>query len=195
MNRPAKKGSKKTPPKWSEVKAAIGGLSSSKVVALVGDLFRLSQENRDFLHARFASSGDPLVPYKKIITAALYPDVTDDEPISIETAKRAISQYARASGDQKGVLELMVHFVETGNQFTLDYGDVDGPFYDAILRMYKRAIERLLELGKDTVQAYLPRFREIMVSSESIGWGYHDDLADIYEEHLRRFDEKGEQQV
>lgn len=190
MDRSKKRSNIKPQPKWTDVKAGIADLPSSKLVALVGDLYRMSRENRDFLHARFAPGDDPLAPYKKIIGASLYPDVVHGDSVSIETAKRAIRQYARACPDEAGMLELMVHFVETGHQFTLDYGDIDGPFYDSLLRMYKEAIEQLLGLGDEAIREYLPRFRHIKVSSDGIGWGYHDDLADMYENHLRPFEQR-----
>jgi len=39
---------------------------------LVADLYRLSAENRDFLHARFSLGEDPLEPYKTTIEDAVY---------------------------------------------------------------------------------------------------------------------------
>ena len=74
----------------------------------------------------------------------------------------------------------MVYFVECGNSFTLDLGDIDEAFYDAMNSMYKRAIDKVLSLPAKQQREFKRRLKEIMTSSSGIGWGYHDTLADDY---------------
>jgi hypothetical protein len=155
MNRPDRV-QKKLKPTWSDVKAALGVSKRQALHALIADLYRLSQENRDFLHARFSLGDDPLAPYKELISKAVYPDVMRNRPFQIAVAKSAISQYKRAIGDDRGLLELMVYFVEEGNQFTVDCGDIDEPFYLAMLRMYDAAIGQLLKLDDTTIREPSP---------------------------------------
>src|SRR5262249_24337864 len=112
-------------PSWSDVKESLASLSTSELIRLIASLYGLSKGNRDFLHARFAVGNDPIGPYKKIIDDCMYPDVFKNKPIQISTAKKAISEYSKAIGDAKGEAELMTYFVECGNQFTVDYGDID----------------------------------------------------------------------
>jgi len=69
-----------------------------------------------------------------------------------------------------------------GNRCTLDYGDIDEPFYDALLSMYGRALDKVLELPEEAQQPFLERLHRIMTSSSGIGWGYHDELCDMYED-------------
>ena len=169
-------------PKWSDVKPGVAGLDHKGVVALVSDLYALSKDNRDFLHTRFDPAADPLAPYKEIIHDCMYPDVMRNRPIQIAKAKRAISAYSKAAGTPLGEAELMTFFVECGNQFTVDYGDIDEGFYDALIRMYVRAVERTLELPEPEREAFRQRLEEIAKSSSGIGWGYHDGLCDEYYE-------------
>ena len=134
----AKKSSPK--PKWSDVKKSLRSLDKTDLTKLVADLYRLSNENRDFLHARFSVGTNPLSSYKRIIDDCMYPDVMENESIRISEAKHAISNYAKAAGDPRGEAELMTYYVECGNQFTLDYGDIDEGFYDSLLSMYGRTM-------------------------------------------------------
>ncbi len=162
---------------------AGGGPSGSQADGHVGfsDLYRLSKENQAFLHARFGVGDDPLEPYRETIDACMYPDIYSNKPIQISKAKRAISQYSKAIGDPLGEIELMVFFVECGNQYTVDLGDIDEGFYDALNRMYQRAIQKVLGLPKEQRGLFQARFEQIMTSSSHIGWGYHDTLsADYY---------------
>lgn len=157
-------------------------LDAKKLVELAGDLYRLSKENRDFFHARFSVGQDQLAPYKKTIEECMYPNVYRDKPIQISKAKRAISSYSKAVADPVGEAELMTFFVECGNRFTVQFGDIDEDFYDALNLMYKRAIGKVLSLPAEERGEFRDRLEEIMTSSSGIGWGYHDELChDFYE--------------
>jgi hypothetical protein len=169
-------------PTWSDVKSVLTGLDHQQLVKLAGDLYRLSKENKDFFHARFALGGDPLAPYKKTIEGCMYPNVLRDKPIRISKAKQAISRYAQAVGDPHGEAELMTFFMECGNGFTVEYGDIDEDFYYALNLMYERTIERVLSLPEEVQGTFRERLEEIMNSASGIGWGYHDGLChDFYE--------------
>jgi len=167
---------------WSDVKAAVASLEEKQLIKLVSDLYYLSKENQAFLHARFAVGGDTLAPYKKTISTCMYPDVYTNKPIEVSKAKKAISSYSKAVGDPLGEAELMTFFVECGNKFTLDFGDIDEAFYDALNRMYRRAIDKVLSLPEEQRGEFQGRLEAIMGSSSNIGWGYHDMLCDDYYE-------------
>ncbi|PQP35704.1 hypothetical protein C6A37_01080 [Desulfobacteraceae bacterium SEEP-SAG9] len=74
----------------------------------------------------------------------------------------------------------MIYYVECGNKFTLDYGDVDEFFYDALIEMYKRAITKVTKIPKKRQGSFRKRLEKIMKSSDGIGWGYHDDLCHFF---------------
>jgi hypothetical protein len=171
---------KSSNPSWSDVRHTIENLEQNKIVKLVADLYRFSNENQSFLHARFGIGNDPLAPYKKTIEECMYPDVYTDEPIQISKAKSAISAYSDATGDPYGEAELMIFFVECGTRFTVDFGDMYDDFYDALNRMYQKAIDRVLSLPEERQSSFRERLKQIMISSSGIGWGYHDILSDDY---------------
>jgi hypothetical protein len=172
----------KKKPSWSDVKLAIADFEGSALIGLISDLYAYSTPNKDFLHARFSLGSDALKPYKKIIEDALFPDVMSNDDVEIATAKKAISDYGKAVGDPKGLLELMVHFVECGASFSLDVGYGDEYFFAALERMYEKAIKLLLTLDEATIDDYYGRFEELMISTSDIGWGFHDTLGDIFYE-------------
>jgi len=80
-----------------------------------------------------------------------------------------------------GKIELMIFFVECGNKFTLDFGDIDEGFYDALNQMYQRAIRSVLSLPEEQRSEFQERLEKIMTSSSGIGWGYHDMLVELIE--------------
>lgn len=172
----------KKKPTWTDVKAAIAGFEHSALIGLISDLYTFSSENKDFLHARFSLGADVLKPYKKTIEEALYPDVMSNDDVEIATAKKAISNYGKAVGDPKGILELMVYFVECGAGFSLDVGYGDEDFFASLERMYEKAIKLLLTFDEATIDDYYGRFEELVTSTRDIGWGFHDTLGDIFYE-------------
>jgi hypothetical protein len=169
-------------PSWSDVKPALVEPDQKALLSLVGDLYRLSNENKTFLHTRFKVGGDPLSPYRKTIEECMYPDMYSNKPIQISKAKKAISSYSKALGNPVGEAELMPFFVECGNSLTVNYGDMDEGFYDALNSMYRRAIKKVLTLPEELRDEFKDRFEAIMNSSSDIGWGYHDMLSEDYYE-------------
>lgn len=171
---------KSSKPIWSNVKSAVVNLDQKQLLKLVGDLYRFSKENQAFLHARFGVGDDPLEPYKNTIDECMHPDVYSNKPIQIAKAKKAISSYSKAVGDPLGETELMIFFVECGNNFTVNFGDIDEGFYDALNRMYQRAIKNVLSLPELKRAGFRDRLEQIMTSASGIGWGYYDMLYDDY---------------
>lgn len=165
---------------WSSVKAAVAKLSQEELLSLVAELYRLSRANQNFLQARFADTEAAMEDCKKIIAECLYPDVLRDRPLQIAKAKKAVADFCKAVADPVPHADLMLFFVEQGNAFTVEYGDVDAGFYNALLTMASRAAETISVLPQELQQSFRDRFAEVVQSSSGIGWGYHDELVEIY---------------
>lgn len=165
---------------WSEIKSVLSSKDKPELLSALADLYKLSEGNREFLHTRFAPSTSSLDSYKKIIQSSMYPDVRKNKPIQIAKGKKAITDYAKASGDKLGELDLMIYFVEMGNQFTVDIGDLYSAFYDSLLSVYEKAVERVKKLAPDQASDFKERLRKVMESGSGIGWGYADGLSDAY---------------
>jgi hypothetical protein len=76
----------------------------------------------------------------------------------------------------------MVFFVECGINFTLSYGEIDDEFYDSVLLMYEKAIQKATKLSPKEQKVFKERLHEIMKSASGIGWGYDDGLRELYYE-------------
>jgi hypothetical protein len=177
----AKKKSKK--PSWIDIKKSIKKLDSSQLIDLLKDLYQLSEENKSFLLARCLIGSDSLGRYKKVILDSLYPDVMDEhDNFEFDRADKAINAYAKATSDDEGIADLMIYYVECGNKFTLDYGDIDEFFYDALIQMYEKAVKIVFKMPKKKQETFRKRLKTIMMSANGIGWGYYDDLCHYYSE-------------
>jgi hypothetical protein len=96
-------------PSWTNVKSILITKEPVELLMLIKDLYAINKNNKTFIEARYQVSNDVLEPYKKIISDALYPDVTKNKPISLSAGRKAISDYKKAANDSVGTIELMVH--------------------------------------------------------------------------------------
>jgi len=171
---------------WKDIKAKLLSKPESEIIKLVGDLYALSEENKTFIHSRYNVGGEPLKSYKEIISEALYPDFNWDQPISLSTGRKAISDYYKATNDKVGQIELMMHYLETGNQFTLDFGDIDEKFYSSLESMFDRILTSLEKQPNRMQLQYLNRLSRVVESAKDIGWGYGDYLSETFEDYNDR---------
>jgi hypothetical protein len=156
-------------------------LTKSDLTALIGELYKLSAENRDFLHARFLDKSVAIGHYKKIVFACLWIK-RNGQWFRYREARKAIADYSKATGDEMGEIDLMLYYVETGNAFTCEFGDIDETFYDSILSMCRKAGEKIRTLASRKREVFRDRMWKLVESSDGIGWGYHDGLGEIYYE-------------
>ena len=106
---------------------------------------------------------------------------TSDE-VNFIKAWKIISEYKIAKGDDRDLADLMIFYVETANHFTLNYGDMWEGFYEELEDMFDKVIKHILlmkEQNKEMADLQ-DRLRSIVLSTEGIGWGYHDALRSMY---------------
>ena len=174
-----KKKSKKL--SWIDVKKAVIKFDYSELVGIVKDLYQLSEENKTFLYARCLDGSESLKRYKKVISDSLYPDVMNKHDfVDFDSAGKAIDDYVKATAEDEGTADLMIYYVECGHKSTLDYGDIDEFFYNALIEMYTKAINIVVKMPKKKQEPFRRRLEKIRKSSDGIGWGYHDDLCHFF---------------
>ena len=181
-----------TKPSWRNVKQVISQWSDQQLLGLVQDLYRLDVANANFLHARLLpDAGDDhlLDPYRKRIREAICPDDPWVEDVRLSDARRAISDYKKAKGDARNMLTLMLYYVQCGNDFTLEFGDINEAFYDSLCSMVDQIKKRLLaEQSPDLAAEFLPlleqEFRRI---DGQMGWGYPDEVREQLDELRTHF--------
>ncbi|MDD1631191.1 MAG: hypothetical protein LUP91_03160 [Methylococcaceae bacterium] len=167
-------------PSWTQVKSILVTKEPVELLMLIKDLYALNKNNKTFIEARYQVSNDVLEPYKKIISDALYPDVYKNKTVSLSAGRKAISDYKKAVNDPAGTIELMVHYLDKGNQFTLDYGDMYDEFYNSLVSMLESILKLLVKADASTQDNYIPELQHIIHSARSMGWGYYDQMLDLF---------------
>ena len=177
----------KVRPSWENVEAELARFDRAALLALLQDLYAAAAGNRAFLHARFGLGLDLLQPYKKILDRWLWPDVFRGEEASVSKAKRAISDYRKASGDAEGVAELMVYYCEQATGFCRDVAYQDAAYRDALVRMFEQALRSTTDLASNsgTIRnRLLERLDRVLDVGHELGYGVGDDMDVLHAEFV-----------
>ena len=170
-----------TKPSWKFIKSQIAHWDQKQLMGLIQDLYALNKANADFLNTRLlGGAGTSLEPYKNRIQQAVSPKEPWKQDVRLSEGRKAISEYRKAKGDAHGLLSLMIHYVRCGNDFTLEFGDIDEPFYDSMCSMVDQFCKLLIKQGDTKLaEQFVPQLEaEFQRIDGQIGWGYPDEVGD-----------------
>ena len=163
-------------PTWSNVKAKLAGFDCPGLIGLVQALYAASKDNQAFLHARLHLGGDVLKPYKDSIDRWLWPDVFKNQNTSVAKAKKAITDYKKASGTADGLAELTVFYCERASGFSCDIGMDDEAYLSALVRMFEQASKAIATLPQAQRSTHWTRLDVVRDRSHDIGYGVGEDM-------------------
>ena len=170
---------KKTTPRWSDVKLVLADIDRAGLIGLLQDLYAASKDNQAFLHTRFALGDDVLKPYKAAIDRWLCPDVFKNQTYSVVRAKKAISDYKKAIGQPDGLAELMVFYCERAAGFSSDVGLQDEGYLYALLRMFEQSSKTVGALPEVSRPELLARLDSVIGTSGNFGYGVAEEMGDL----------------
>jgi hypothetical protein len=179
MSKPAGKSSRS----WTDVKSTLAAFDRAGLLGLVHDLYAASKDNQAFLHARLHLGEDVLKPYKEAIDRWLWPDVFKNQDTSVAKAKKAITDYKKASGTADGLAELMVFYCERASGFSCDVGLDDEAYLSALVRMFEQALKAVATLPETQRPALWTRLQMVRDRSHDIGYGVGEDMDALLTEH------------
>jgi hypothetical protein len=169
---------------WSSVKSELAQFDRAGLLGLVKDLYALRPENRAFVAARLEIGGDPLAPFKNVISRWVFPDLTRGQDVSVAKAKKAIADYRKAIGQPEGMAELCIFYCEEAARLVRDCGLEDEAYYSAHVRMYQQALSQAATLQPDVRDHMLRRLDAVRGSLHGIGWGVSDAVNEIWHDQV-----------
>jgi hypothetical protein len=170
---------KRRPDTWGNVKASLDRMDRSGLVGVIHDLYKASNVNRRFLHARFVPAAPALEEYRRLVREAVFPDPLSQRPIRLRDATAAITEYKRATGDLAGTVDLMLEFVEAGTEQAADLGYGEDAYFAALERKVRDVLRSLDALPDTDRRAVIARLIKLGEYQGTIGWGYCDLLGDV----------------
>jgi hypothetical protein len=176
---------KKTSLGWSDIKKKLDAFDRAGLTALVKDLYNYSSDNKSFLSARFAdqSSGKAILEdYKERITKQFFPKRGLGK-LDLREARRAISEYSKATSDTRGKLDLMFTYISTGVDFIQNYGDGPESLYDSMLSLLEEAVKILQSPeGENLYPEFEDELNTLVKTSGDTGYGFEDEVKSLISE-------------
>lgn len=161
------------------IKIEIESFDKKQLIELVIDIYTKNTSAREYLDFLFNSNDvEVLKSFKQKVREAFYPKRGFGFKLSI--GKKAISDYRKLNPAPDSLIDLLLCYVESGVDFTNDYGDIDENFYSSIEGVYENALKIINKVG--LLDKYKDRAFQITKKTENIGWGFHDSICDCYYE-------------
>ena len=162
---------------WNNVKEKLSTADNTGLVALVKDMYALSESNKVFLHSRLGLGQDILYPYKAAISRWLSPNMGKGQEISVAKAKKAISDHKKAVGRIEGTVELMTYFCEVGIRFgTQEFLD-DARYYDSLVKMFAQVLAVSKDMPPEQRTKIMDRLDAVRQKSDKVGYGIWEDMT------------------
>lgn len=101
-------------------------------------------------------------------------------------SRKIVLDFKKIAIHQSDVIDLWLYRTEMMAQYTLDYGDMDEPFYNSLIAGFEAGC-KLIEKEK-LEKAFERRCHEIIDAIYGkVGWGLDYDLITVYEDYLGEF--------
>ena len=158
-------------------------MSRDQLVELIKACYSFSKDMEKFLAVRIL--GDEAVEslfheYCKKVKNEFFPE-RGSAKLRLQEAKKAISEFERLTGNIKYSLELKLIYVEMGVSYVLTNDVSSVWFYESMESMYADVIKTVNEdETAELFDEYEERISAIVSNTEGIGWGFHENLADLH---------------
>jgi len=171
---------------WPQIKNLIKNYSNQELIDLIAQLHSLTQINKDFLAGRFLQNDHVLIieRYKAEITKHIAPKEPwkESQKINIKAAKNALTQYQKIVKDQFGLIDLMLHYVECGSNFSVDFGVYES-YHISLESIFAKALKLMKQYPNDDIKDFLNRALFILEFTRDKMWeGHYGRMQKIFDE-------------
>lgn len=162
------------------LKKALSAKSEKELLSELTNLFKKFPQVKEYYTLLLSNDGQDIIldKYKDKIRNEFFPKRGYGKA-RLSIAKKSISDFKKFSGDSTLIVNLMLFYVEQGVNYTEMYGDIDGPFYLSMEKMYLSALQ--LAEKSNLLPLFEKNCKEI-AENACDGWGFKDQMSEIYYE-------------
>ena len=167
----------------SDLHTHLKRCTKAELIELLQTLALHNTAAQNFLQAKFdpTATEPDFEPYKSRVYEEFFPEHGYGDG-GASVAFRILQRVEAEATQPSQVLDFLFFCVETGIQFTNSYGDINEEFYAAFEDLFERAAK--LAIAINLSSQYRQRAQAIVDSTSGIGWGFHDELSDIFDKYF-----------
>ncbi len=161
----------------TDIKKELKELDRDKLIDLVADLYKKNKSVKEYFDFFVNPDEKKLFnKYRDKVYEAFYPKRGDN--FKLKDGKQAISDFKKLEPSADLLADLMLFYVETGVDFTNDYGDINEGFYSSLESTYVAALTLMKK--HNLLDKFKERAGKVVNDTSGIGWGFHDSLGETY---------------
>jgi hypothetical protein len=161
----------------TDIKKELNKIDKGKLVDLIADLYKKNKSVKEYFDFYLNPNENELFrKYRNKVYEAFYPK--RGFGLKLKDGKQAISEFKKLGASLILLADLMLFYVETGVEFTNDYGDIDENYYLSLERMYIQALSLMTK--ENLLEKFAERTKKVMIDANNIGWGFGDFIAETY---------------
>jgi TusA-related sulfurtransferase len=165
----------------AQLKKSLQSLSPGELIELITDISEACQQAREFLTMRFPSSdniNEVLDKYKQKVEYEFFPKRGFGR-LNLREAKKAVTDFRKMCPDKTLGIDIMLFYVENCVRFTDEYGDIHEAFYNSAISVYASVVTEINSGSADLYGVFAARLKAA-AENACDGWGFQDDLMDLY---------------
>lgn len=158
-----------------ELKLQLATFDKEQLIGLIGELYEKEKSVRAFLDYYLNPKEDKaLATCRERVREAFYPK--RGFQLKLASGKKAISDFRKLKPSPESMVDLLLTYVETGVEYTLEFGDIDEAFYMSLESVFRDAMKII---KKNKLQKEFEARAELIVTrTEHTGWGFYEALAE-----------------
>jgi len=162
------------------LKKHLQSLSKEQIMETVLEMYDNMKPVKEYLEFLVnPNEKEMLEKYRAIIVNEFYPRGKYSEPKTrFSVAKKAISDFRALKPSPELLGDLMFTLAELSCKFSHDYGDLWEQYYISAAINYELAMKYLHK--NNLLDDFKPRCELSMKHASKSGWGFADDISDIY---------------
>ena len=176
----------KTTLPWVEIKKRLTEKSDRELLSMLSSCYKASDEVKFHLTAIAVDeeeANELLMELKEILSEAFWATAKNGRPLgpNLKEAKKVLSAVRKVTNNPEKIVNFMLDYVEHGVGFTNAYGDMWEGYYSNIEGVFESLGDYLIKnVDEIDIEAAMNRIEDFVSKSNGIGWGFHDNLLDMY---------------
>ena len=166
-----------------KLKKELQRLTKEQLIEQILDLYEKNKAVKEFYDFYLNPYNDKelVEKYKKIIRKEFNLVSPERAGLKYSVAKRAISDFKNLQPSPEILADVMLTLPECACEFTFTYGDMEEPFYNGAYNNFVSALKFMSKYG--ILDNFKLRVEQCVKWASVCGYGFADDIADIFYEY------------